>query len=220
MKIGFGAYILDMETRQLRRGRREIHLTPKAYDLLATLVSERPNVLSKATLQERIWPEAFVAEANLSNLIAEIRNAIDDNARHPLFIRTAHGFGYAFCGEANDVSEAAHTGSGRNHLVWLQWGKKRFPLGAGTHVIGRDADLGISLDAPTVSRRHAQLVVSTERTTFEDLGSKNGTFRDEQRVTSPVTLVDGDTLRVGSLLLTYHARGRLASTVTATASQG
>jgi DNA-binding winged helix-turn-helix (wHTH) protein len=218
MKIGFGAFILDMETRQLRRGQREIHLTPKAYDLLATLVSERPNVLSKATLQERIWPDAFVAEANLSNLIAEIRNAINDNPRDPLFIRTAHGFGYAFCGDANHVSEGVHSASGGNPLVWLQWGKKRFPLAAGTHVIGRDPDAGISLDAPTVSRHHARLIVSSEATMFEDLGSKNGTFRGDQRVTAPVKLADGDSLRIGSLLVTFRNRAQSMSTVTATSS--
>ena len=218
MKIGFGSFILDMDTRQLRRGRREIHLTPKAWDLLATLVAERPNVLSKATLLERIWPEAFVAEANLSNLIAEIRNAINDTARGPQFIRTAHGFGYAFCGEAAELSDHAASPQ-REPIVWLEWGRERFALGQRTHIIGRDSELAVSLDAATVSRRHAQLVVTTEGTTFEDLGSKNGTFRDHQRVASPVLLADGDMLRIGSVLLRFRLRAGSLSTVTATASR-
>ena len=52
---------------------------------------------------KRLWPETFVAEANLSNLVAEIREALGDRARAPLFVRTAHGFGYAFCGEATTL---------------------------------------------------------------------------------------------------------------------
>src|SRR6185295_18943513 len=82
------------------RGGREIHLTTKAFDLLVTLVLDRPKVLSKAALQERLWPDTFGAEANLSNLVAEVREALGDPARTPLYIRTAHGVGYAFCGDA------------------------------------------------------------------------------------------------------------------------
>ena len=72
-----------------------------------TLVLDRPKVLSKAVLQQRLWPETFVAEANLSNLVAEIREALGDRARAPLFVRTAHGFGYAFCGDATTLPDAA-----------------------------------------------------------------------------------------------------------------
>jgi hypothetical protein len=83
VKIRFGPFILDLDTRQLTRGKREIHLASKAYELLATLVLDRPKVLSKAVLQQRLWPETFVAEANLSNLVAEIREALGDRAHAP-----------------------------------------------------------------------------------------------------------------------------------------
>jgi DNA-binding winged helix-turn-helix (wHTH) protein len=91
VKIQFGTFTLDLDTRQLTRGTRAIHLTPKAFELLGTLVADRPKVLSKTVLQQRLWPETFVAEANLSNLVAEIREALGDRARKPLFVRTAHG---------------------------------------------------------------------------------------------------------------------------------
>ena len=51
-------------------------------------------------LQQRLWPDTFVTEANLSNIVAEIRDALDDSPREPIYIRTVHKFGYAFCGEA------------------------------------------------------------------------------------------------------------------------
>ena len=100
MRIVFGPFILDLDTRQVTRGGREIHLTTKAFDLLGALALDRPKVLSKAVLQERLWPATFVAEANLPNLVAEVREALDDSARAPVYIRTAHGFGYAFCCDA------------------------------------------------------------------------------------------------------------------------
>jgi Tol biopolymer transport system component/DNA-binding winged helix-turn-helix (wHTH) protein len=102
--IRFGAFTLDFETRQLIQDGRAVHLEPKAFDLLAALVLDRPKALSKADLQERLWPGTFVSEANLSNLVAEVRAALGDPARAPRFIRTVHGFGYAFSGEATEVN--------------------------------------------------------------------------------------------------------------------
>ena len=122
MKIQFGPFILDLDTRQLTRESREIHLAPKAFELLATLVADRPKVLSKEVLQQRLWPETFVAEANLSNLVAEIREALGDRARTPLFVRTAHGFGYAFCGDATTLPGARETEPERPSC-WLEWAK-------------------------------------------------------------------------------------------------
>ena len=213
MKIRFGPFTLDLDTRQLTQGSREIHLAPKAFELLVTLASDRPKVLSKAVLQQRLWPETFVAEANLSNLVAEIREALGDQARAPWWIRTAHGFGYAFCGDATTLPGPRETGSDRPSC-WLEWGRRRFPLSVGEHVIGRDPDVEVRLDASTVSRRHARLVVTAEGTVLEDFGSKNGTFRGSERVTSPVQLADGDAIRIGSLLVTFHVRALLMSTDT------
>jgi len=126
--IHFGRFLLDLDTRQLTQGGQVIHLAPKAFELLVALVLERPKVLSKAVLQQRLWPETFVAEANLSNLVAEIREALGEDARSPVFLRTAHGFGYAFSGEAVALS-AGGAGPDRPSC-WLEWGQRRFPLSA------------------------------------------------------------------------------------------
>ena len=217
MRVCFGPFTLDLDTRQLRRDSREIHLTPKALELLVSLVLERPKVLSKAELQQRLWPDTFVAEANLSNLVAEIREALGDRRRPAVWIRTAHGFGYAFCGEATVLTGAQESATDRPPC-WLEWGRRRFPLSIGTHIIGRDPDVEIRLDASTVSRRHARVVVTVEGTSLEDFGSKNGTLRGSERVTSPVQLADGDIIHIGSLLLTFHVRPLVTSTDTLAAA--
>jgi DNA-binding winged helix-turn-helix (wHTH) protein len=212
--ITFGPFTLDIGTRQLLRDRRSVHLSPKAFELLVALLGVRPRVLSKGELQQQLWPDTFVAEANLSNLIAEIRAAIGDPARAPRVIRTVHGFGYAFCGEAT-TGQAPVAAASRSPVCSLAWGDRRFQLGMGEHIIGRDELADVRLDASTVSRRHARLIVGPHSVRLEDLDSKNGTFRAADRLTKPAELSDGDIVRIGSLALIVHVARPLATTDTA-----
>jgi DNA-binding winged helix-turn-helix (wHTH) protein len=200
LSIRFGPFTLNVDARQLTRGGESVHLSTKAFDLLATLIREWPNVVSKQTLQHQLWPDTFVAEANLSNLIAEIREALDDSSRKPQYIRTVHRIGYAFCGQTAEPPHAA------GPPFWLEWGTQRVPLYPGEYVIGREPDVAIRIDTSTVSRRHARIVVDVCGAVLEDFGSKNGTFHGDQKVTAPVTLTDGDGIRIGSQLLTFRAR--------------
>jgi DNA-binding winged helix-turn-helix (wHTH) protein len=206
----FGDFTLDLQTRQLLRGERDTRLSPKALDLLAFLVSHQPDAVSKSDLVERLWPGTFVVEANLSNLVGEIRSALKDRPRAGKYIRTVHGIGYAFCGEARqEKRERAERVN-----CWIEWGQQRFPLPKGVHVIGRDAAADVRLDSTTVSRRHARLVVDDKCTLLEDFGSKNGTFVGDARVTQPTPLEDGDAIRIGSLLVTYRVATGRSSTAT------
>jgi len=210
--VRFGPFTLDRETRQLTQDDRELHLSPKAFELLLALADARPKVVSKADLQQRLWPQTFVAEANLSNLVAEIRETLGDRARDPLFIRTVHGFGYAFCGDAAERRQPERESAQAS--CWLEWGGRRFPLSEGEHVIGRDPAAAIRLDDSTVSRHHATLLVTTDGATIQDCGSKNGTFREGERLTSPVRLSDGDAIRIGALLVNFHLLDASEATLT------
>ena len=206
MRTNFGPFTLDPATRQLLEGGRAIHLSPKAFDVLQLLVDARPTVVPKADLHDRIWPGTFVVDANLAVLIGEIRKALADSAQTPRYIRTVHKVGYAFCGEAaDDTSGSRPAGAGSRY--WLAWNDRTFVLSAGDNLIGRNPECGIWVDAAGVSRRHARLRLDSEsgNAAIEDLGSTNGTFVNEARVESPVTLRDGDTVHLGSVLLTFRA---------------
>ena len=80
----------------------------------------RPAAVSKAEIQEHLWPDTFVSEANIPTLVAEIRDAIDDDARQPRFIRTVFGFGYGFCGDVTDDrrTEAFRPRPAGSHPRW------------------------------------------------------------------------------------------------------
>ena len=96
MRARFAQFTIDSETRQLLSAGGELHLSPKAFDLLCGLIESRPKVVEKADLHARIWPNTYVVDANLNILIGEIRRAIGDSAQHPQFIRTVHGVGYRY----------------------------------------------------------------------------------------------------------------------------
>jgi DNA-binding winged helix-turn-helix (wHTH) protein len=95
----FGDFVLDLGPRLLLRDGRPRPLSPKAFHLLTILLESRPLALSKRELQARLWPNTFVVQKNLVNLVAEIRAAIDDDAARPRFIRTVSRFGYAFAAD-------------------------------------------------------------------------------------------------------------------------
>jgi DNA-binding winged helix-turn-helix (wHTH) protein/WD40 repeat protein len=100
MSFWFGDFELDQERRQLLRSGEPVPLEPKAYELLSLLLERRPRALSRAQIRDVIWPETYVSESTLAVVVNAIRHALGDDARAPRFIRTVHGFGYAFCGEA------------------------------------------------------------------------------------------------------------------------
>jgi DNA-binding winged helix-turn-helix (wHTH) protein len=181
----------------LLKGTTEIHLTLKAFDLLRLLIERRPAVVSKDEIQTHLWPSTFVSEANLPSLVAEIRTALGDTARQPRFIRTVHGFGYAFCG----LTEATGPASARSGFS-LVWEAKQLALSEGENVVGRDRDLAVSLDSSSVSRRHCVIKVAGDRVTIEDLDSKNGTFVRDERISGAVPVEPGNRIRVGTIVLT------------------
>jgi len=212
-KTRFGEFSLDVDLRQLRGPSGDLHLSTKAFDLLAFLIANRTRVLSKTELQERLWPETFVVETNLASLIAEIRDALNDDAKNPRFIRTAHRVGYAFCGTVEPTVEGSPSSSGLN-LCWLLKDGRRIPLRSGENILGRDLEGSIDIDSPSVSRRHARICVLEWNATIEDLDSKNGTYVRGTRVSEVVTLSDGDEVRIGSVKLRFRQRAKRGSTAT------
>lgn len=217
MPARFGPFAFDADTRELRRGAERVHLTPKAFDLLALLLDERPKAVSKERIQDALWPDVFVSESNLSVLVAEVRQALGESARQPTWIRTVHGFGYAFNAEAAELDDrrGGHPGgAGQAVLAWLVSGRRRLPLVPGENVVGRDAGVAVRLESTSVSRRHARVVVEADQVTIDDLSSKNGTWVNERRVEHPVALADGDHVRFGSVRLVLRCDSGAGSTVT------
>jgi DNA-binding winged helix-turn-helix (wHTH) protein len=214
-QLRFGSFLLDLDTRELRSGGGVIHLTPKAFELLAILVDQRPRAVTKDALHQHLWPRTFVVDANLAVLVAEVRAALNDNPRRPAFIRTVHGFGYAFSGPV----QSADPDSRQMALAtgcWLISRNRHVALQDGENVVGRDPATAVWLDSRSISRRHARIVVSGSQATLEDLGSKNGTWVKGKRIAKSKALRDGDRIRFGSIHMTFRMSSDAGTTDTLT----
>jgi DNA-binding winged helix-turn-helix (wHTH) protein len=204
MRIAFGRFTFDSDTRELLEEERRVHVSPKAFDLLRVLLERRPNVVSKNELHDKVWPGAFVGDANLSVVIAEIRQVLRDDSKDGRFIRTVHRVGYAFSGPVTEAVAAAGAAA-TGYRCWLVWNERTLPLTDGEQVLGRDPRCSPHIEASGVSRRHARLTVGTTAATIEDLGSSNGTFVQGRAITSERALEDGDVIELGAATLTFRA---------------
>ena len=211
MTFRFDRFTLDGETRRLLCGRDEVHLSPKALQLLLVLVQNRHRAVSRAELQKELWPSTFVLDTNLASLVKEIRRALGDTPDTPRFVRTAHRFGYWFVA---DVRDTAPSDAGGTTRYWLIWESRQIPLTTGEHIVGRAPDASVWIDAAGISRHHARLLLNGEQAILEDLGSKNGTYLGEERVTAARVLTDGDQIRLGPVVITFRIPPPVGSTDT------
>lgn len=206
-RVCFDGFVLDRARRLLTREGEVLHLTPKAFDLLALLVDQAPRVVPKRELHESLWKETFVSDATLVGVVKELRRVLDDHSPDRPIIRTAHRVGYAFCRPVNGSKPAR---PGLAH--WVLVDQRRIMLQPGENLIGRDPASTVCLDSADVSRRHARIIIDGGGVRLQDLGSKNGTKIGDRTVVGESSLQDGDAIDIGPSRLVYRTSAVGATT--------
>jgi DNA-binding winged helix-turn-helix (wHTH) protein len=195
VKVTFDGIVFDSDTRIVTRDGASLHLSPKAFDLLEMLVRARPRVVRKGEIVDTLWPDVLVEEANLRNLVAEIRAAIGDDAARAIV--TLPRVGYAFRpGENGDAPKARYA---------LMIAGSEYAIAEGVTIIGRADDCGIPMRVSGISRHHLRITVDACAATVEDLGSKNGTWLNGRRLAGPTELLNGDELLAGCTTIQFRA---------------
>jgi DNA-binding winged helix-turn-helix (wHTH) protein len=216
-----GDWVVEPSLNRLSRDSQDIHVAPKAMDLLLYLAGHAGDVLSRETIIDAVWSETFVGENVLRRQIAALRHALGDDAANPTYIENIRKRGYRLIAR---VEYLEHHGSlepdhmpaavenrqiggsllpkGR-FVCALRWGTDDVALREGENVVGRMPESDVQIASERVSRRHAHIIVEYGRATIEDLGSKNGTFVDGRRIDGPTELVDGDQITIGPAVLQY-----------------
>lgn len=101
----FGPFRLDTGERLLFHNDEVIPLAPKAMELLLVLVGNSGHLVEKEELMQRLWPDSFVEEANLSHHIFTLRKALGDGVNRVAYIETVPKRGYRFVGTVNEWND-------------------------------------------------------------------------------------------------------------------
>jgi DNA-binding winged helix-turn-helix (wHTH) protein/tetratricopeptide (TPR) repeat protein len=92
----FGPFELDTGRHQLLCEGAPVRLQPKSFELLSLFVRNRDRLVTKEYLMQSLWPDTFVEEANLANLIAALRKTLGDSPAQSRYIQTVPKLGYRF----------------------------------------------------------------------------------------------------------------------------
>ena len=165
-------------------------------DVLAYLAIVAGELASKQNLIDAVWQTEFVSEHALTQVIAEIRAALGDDARNPTYIENIPRRGYRLVTEVTQVAASVPPTRDVSVPFKLQGEQRDHSLNQGPNIIGRTPDADISIDRTKVSRCHARIVVAGTTATIEDLGSKNGTYLNGQRLEQKALLTNGDEMKI------------------------
>lgn len=129
------------------RGDEARHLEPKAMDLLVFLAREPGRVASKDEIVAAVWEGRIVADSALSRVVADLRRALDDDARRPRYIETIPTRGYRLIAETRRLAGGAEDGE-RKRIVVLPFqslgpaAEEYFALGVTEEITTRLAAVG------------------------------------------------------------------------------
>jgi adenylate cyclase len=93
-QFAFGSFRFDGRTGQLWRDDGEVKLAPRAAAVLHLLAERAPELVTKQELLDEAWGGVAVSDDALTSCIQELRQALNDDARHPRYVETRHRRGY------------------------------------------------------------------------------------------------------------------------------
>lgn len=105
----FGPFTLDLRSGELTKNGRRIRLQEKPRSLLVAFAERPGEVITRAELRERLWPDdTFVDfEDGLNTAMRKLREALEDDPQSPRFIETVRGRGYRFLADVEPIAPPA-----------------------------------------------------------------------------------------------------------------
>jgi len=192
-----GAWLVEPTLDRISSDGRVVRLRPRAMDVLACLALEAGELSSKQNLIDAVWQTEFVSDHALTQVVAELRSALGDDARNPTYIENIPRRGYRLVAAVTPVAMSVPSARDASLPFKLQSEDGDHPLMQGPNIIGRTIDADLCIDRTEVSRCHARILVQGTTATIEDLGSKNGTYVNGERLDGPTLLTNGDEIWIG-----------------------
>src|SRR5215470_7405751 len=96
--VRFGSFQLDLKTQELRRNGIRVRIPDQSIQVLAILLEQSGEVVTRAELQQRLWPNGTIVEFEhgINSVINRLRQALGDSPDEPRFIETLPRRGYRF----------------------------------------------------------------------------------------------------------------------------
>ena len=95
--ITAGDFRIDLESRSVKVAGREVHLTPKEFDLLVYLARHAGKVVTHRTLLATVWgPESTEQPEYLRVFVGQLRKKIEPDPATPKYVQTEPWIGYRF----------------------------------------------------------------------------------------------------------------------------
>jgi DNA-binding winged helix-turn-helix (wHTH) protein len=89
-------YLIVIFISKLSKRREPISVEPQVFNLLSYFLANSQRLLTRGELVEQVWPGKIICDTTLSGHIKYVRNALDDNGKNQIFIKTIHSRGYQF----------------------------------------------------------------------------------------------------------------------------
>ena len=97
--LSYGDIVILLATRELFRKQKKIDLSFTEFEILHLLMRSPGRVFSKEQIYDIIWSEPYSGDYNVvMRHICNIREKIEDDPGHPVYIQTVRGVGYRFNG--------------------------------------------------------------------------------------------------------------------------
>ena len=96
MRISFGPFAFDRQSRLLWRDGAEVALPPRVLGVLEVLMDRPGQVVARQDLLDGVWKDAFVTDTSLAEAVSFLRQALGDDPQAPRYIQTVHRRGYRF----------------------------------------------------------------------------------------------------------------------------
>lgn len=101
----FGPFEVCLETGELLKNGRRVHLQRKPFEILAALLQLPGKLVSRESLRQRLWPaDTFVDFDNgVNTALSKLREALGDSSEKPRYIETFEGRGYRFLAAVEEL---------------------------------------------------------------------------------------------------------------------
>jgi DNA-binding winged helix-turn-helix (wHTH) protein/WD40 repeat protein len=116
----WGSFSLNVKSTELRNGPVKIRLQPKSLQLLAALLEQAGQVVTREELAERLWPGSRFTgvEGGLNTAAMRLRAALNDSADSPRYIETIPRVGYRFIARLDSPNSTPELASLKSPRRW------------------------------------------------------------------------------------------------------